>query len=116
MSDSLLDGIGSLLDLFTDTSQDRKISRLHQDVARLRESARSSAVIDPIRAQLDELRAANGELRLHIATLFRVLELKGIIGRDDLVKLVEQIDQEDGRRDNAHDGDALCPPQFHMTE
>jgi hypothetical protein len=109
MSDSLREGLGTLLDGFTDLGQCRQISGLQQDVARLKKSARSWADTDPIRAQLDELRAANGELRLYVATLFRVLETKGIIGRDDLAKLVEQIDQADGRRDNALDGDALRP-------
>jgi hypothetical protein len=39
---------------------------------------------------------------------FRVLQLKGIIGRDDLPRLVRQIDAEDGRRDKSYAGDVLC--------
>jgi hypothetical protein len=103
----MLDLINDILDLGWNISQSNKIATLNQEVDRLKQSARSSSETDPIRAQLDELRAANGELRLYVAVLFRVLKLKGIVARDDLVKLVEQIDGEDGRRDKAYQGDVL---------
>jgi hypothetical protein len=103
----MLDLIDGIIDLAWNVSQSNKIADLDREVDRLKQSARSSTGTDPIRAQLDELRAANGELRLYIAVLFRVLKLKEIIGRDDLAKLVEQIDDEDGRRDKAYVGDVL---------
>ena len=95
-----------LIDLFWNWSQSSRISSLRSEVDRLKK-ARNSPESDPLRSELGELRLANGELRLYVATLFRVLELKGIIGREELVKLVEKIDAEDGRRDNSYDGDAL---------
>jgi hypothetical protein len=101
------DVIGDILDLVWNISQSNKIAQLNQEVDRLKQSARDSTAADPIQAQLNELRATNGELRLYIAVLFRVLKLKGIIERDELAKLVEQIDEEDGRRDKAHVGDVL---------
>jgi hypothetical protein len=103
----MLDVINDIIDLAWNVSQSNKISELNREVDRLKQSARSPTGADPIRAQLDGLRAANGELRLYIAVLFRVLKLKGIIGRDDLAKLIEQIDDEDGRRDKAYVGDVL---------
>ncbi len=103
----MLDLINDIIDLSWNVSQSNKITELNREVDRLKQSARSSSGTDPIRAQLEELRAANGELRLYIAVLFRALNLKGILGRDDLAKLVEQIDEEDGRRDRAHVGDVL---------
>jgi hypothetical protein len=103
----MLDVLNDILDLAWNVSQSNKIAELNREVARLKQSAGSPTEADPVRAQLNELRAANGELRLYIAVLFRVLSLKGIIGRDDLTRLVEQIDAEDGRRDKAHAGDVL---------
>jgi hypothetical protein len=45
--------------------------------------------------------------KLYVATLFRILEMKGIIAREELAQLVDQIDEEDGQRDNSYSGDAL---------
>src|SRR5262245_20894656 len=97
----LLDGI---LDLAWNTSQSNKISALNNEVSRLKQSADSSVQPDSVRTQIDALRAENGELRLYIAVLFRVMKLKGIIGREELVSLIEQIDQEDGKTDQARVG------------
>jgi hypothetical protein len=99
--------INDIADTIWNCSQDSKIKELHQEVDRLKQSARTSATSNPHRAQLDELRAANGELRLYIATLFRVLVQKGVISRDDLSALVDQIDEEDGLRDRSFDGNVL---------
>ena len=101
------DVIGDIFDLVWSTSQSNSISALNQEVARLKQAARASSASDAIQAQLDELRATNGELRLYVAVLFRVLKLKGIIEREELAKLIEQIDDEDGRRDKAYAGDIL---------
>jgi hypothetical protein len=99
--------INDIADTIWNCSQDGKLRELHQEVDRLKQSARTSATSNPHRAQLDELRAANGELRLYIATLFRVLVQKGVISRDDLSALVDQIDEEDGLRDRSFDGNVL---------
>jgi hypothetical protein len=96
-----------IIDLVWNVSQSNKISELNQEVDRLKQSARTSTLADPIQAQLNELRATNSELRLYVAVLFRVLKLKGIIEHDELAKLVEQIDDEDGKRDKAYVGDIL---------
>ena len=95
-----------LIDLIWNWSQSSRIASLRSEMDRLKK-AQQTTEVDPLRAELDELRLANGEMRLYVATLFRVLELKGIIGREELVKLVERIDEEDGLRDNSYDGDAL---------
>jgi hypothetical protein len=99
--------INDIADTIWNCSQDSKLRELHQEVDRLKKSARTSATTDPHRAQIDDLKAANGELRLYIAALFRVLVQKNIISRDDLSTLVDQIDEEDGLRDRSFDGDVL---------
>jgi hypothetical protein len=95
-----------LIDLFWNWNQSNHIAELRSEVDRLKNPS-LVAERDPLRADVDALRLANGELRLYVATLFRALELKGIIGREELIKLVEQIDKEDGRQDKALGGDVL---------
>ena len=87
----MIDLTDNIFDLVWNVSQDNKISELNQEVDRLKQSARASPEADPIQAQLNELQATNGELRLYVAVLFRVLKLKGIIDRDKLAKLIEQV-------------------------
>jgi hypothetical protein len=106
MSD-FLDLLGSVGDLVWNISQDRKMSALQDEVKQLKEAARSSDESDPIQVQLKELRAAHGELRLYVATLFRLLLHKGVITRDEVVKLVGEVDEEDGKRDQSHEGRML---------
>jgi hypothetical protein len=95
-----------LIDLFWNWSQSNRIADLRSEVDRLKNSPRPTDA-DPLRAEIASLRLANSELKLYVATLFRILLLKGVIGRDELVKLVEQIDQEDGRSNKAFEGDIL---------
>ena len=95
-----------LIDLFWNWSQSNRIADLRSEVDRLKNSP-SAVSGDPLRAELASLRLANSELKLYVATLFRVLILKGVIGHEELVKLVEQIDKEDGRSDRAYEGEIL---------
>jgi len=103
----MLDVINDIIDFAWNVSQSNKIAELNRQVDQLKQSARSSPEADPLRDEPDKLRAASAELRLYVAVLFRVLQQKGIIGRDDLAKVVEQVDDEDGKRDKAYVGDIL---------
>jgi hypothetical protein len=94
-----------LFELIWDASQSNRIAELRSEVGKLKRQQPRDA--DPLRQELHELRRANGELKLYVATLFRILEMKGIIAREELARLVDQIDEEDGRRDNSYSGDAL---------
>jgi hypothetical protein len=94
-----------LFELIWDASQGNQIARLRSEVDKLKRE--QPLDVDPLRQAMHELRQTNGELKLYVATLFRILEMKGIIAREDLARLVDQIDEEDGRRDNSYSGDAL---------
>jgi hypothetical protein len=102
-----MDILDNIVDLIWMSSQNRKVNDLRQEVDRLRQSAASSAATDPARAQLDQLRATCGELRLCVAVLFRALEAKGILGREELAGLVDRVDAEDGKLDRTYSGDVL---------
>lgn len=53
------------------------------------------------------LLAENGKLKLYIAVIFRLLVSKGIVDRDELIELISEIDEEDGKVDESHSGDML---------
>src|SRR4051794_25594398 len=94
-----------LFELFWDANQTNRIAELRSDVDKLKRQ--QSRDPDPLRQGIHELRQANGELKLYVATLFRILEMKGIIAREELVRLIDQVDEEDGRKDKSYDGEVL---------
>jgi hypothetical protein len=96
------DAIGGILDLIGSVANSCEHSALRKDVEQLKEKAAKEP--DPLKAELAELRAANGELGLYVATLLRLLLAKEVIGREELTKLLEQVDDEDGKRDQCHVG------------
>src|SRR5215212_5028670 len=97
-----MDLISDIADMLWETSQNRRINEVRREVNELRETARSSAASDPARAGLDELRATCGELRLCVAVLVRALDAKGILTRDELLRLADELDKEDGRLDRSY--------------
>src|SRR5262245_25724425 len=106
----MLEVFNDIFDLVWDVSQTNKIEKLNREVQRLKQAADASAGIVPIQRRVDVLRASNVELRLYVAVLCRVLNLQGIIRRDELAKLIAQVDGEDGRSDNAHAEDLVQGP------
>ena len=79
-------------------SQRQEIDRLKQEVFKPRFGSTTDS-------ELERLRNENGKLMLYIAVLFRILESKRIVNRDEIIELMERIDQEDGTYDNAYTGD-----------
>lgn len=102
-----MDLFSDIVDMLWESSQNRRINEVRREVNELRETARSSAASDPTRAGLDELRATCGELRLCVAVLLRALDTKGILSRDELVRLADELDKEDGRVDRSYSGEVL---------
>jgi hypothetical protein len=95
-------GLFGLLDIAVDLSNARERSAMQKDIADLK--AKAAKEPDPVQAELASLRAMNGELRLYVATLLRLLLAKGIMSRDDLATMLENVDGEDGKMDQAHAG------------
>lgn len=56
-------------------------------------------------AQIQRLTSEVNELKLYIATIFRVLVSRKIISQDDLRNLIHIVDGEDGAVDGAYYGD-----------
>jgi hypothetical protein len=63
--------------------------------------------VDP--DEIDDLERQIYGLRLHVATVYRLLTSKGICSPEEIKALMEQIDAEDGARDEEFFGDVLDP-------
>jgi hypothetical protein len=98
----LLGNIGQQMDLDDHES----------DIATLRlRLERSTARLTRTSAELKQLQAENDELKLYLATVFRILVAKNIVTHRELTELVSAIDREDGEEDNAFRGDVIPPRQ-----
>ena len=58
---------------------------------------------------LDDLERQIYGLRLHVATIFRLLTSKGIATPEEIQRLMEKIDAEDGASDEEYFGDVIGP-------
>jgi hypothetical protein len=59
--------------------------------------------------EFDDLEGQLYGLRLHVATLYRLLISKGVCSPDEIKAVMEQIDAADGARDEEFFGDLLDP-------
>ena len=58
---------------------------------------------------LDDLERQLYGLRLHVATLYRLLTTKGICTADEIQAMMEKVDAEDGASDEEFFGDVIGP-------
>jgi polyhydroxyalkanoate synthesis regulator phasin len=91
----LLGDIGQQLDL---SDQRAEIDRLRNELRRSRTPSSGAA------GELERLQGENDELRLYLAALVRLLISKGIISQEEMKRVVDAVDAEDGVRDGKHKG------------
>ena len=58
-------------------------------------------------AELRAVQMENNQLKLYVAALIRLLTMKEVISNDDIKKMVDIIDAEDGAMDGKARGDIL---------
>jgi len=63
--------------------------------------------VDP--GEIDDLERQIYGLRLHVATVYRLLTSKGVCTAEEIKAVMERIDAEDGARDQEFFGDVLDP-------
>jgi hypothetical protein len=63
--------------------------------------------VDP--DEIDDLERQIYGLRLHVATVYRLLTSKGVCSPEEIKAVMERIDAEDGARDEEFFGDVLGP-------
>ena len=91
----LLGDIGNRLDI-EDTEED--ILMLQQDITRTAFKGMSQE------RQIEKLVSDNAELKLYLASIVRLLVVKGTISQDELEAIIKAIDAEDGTVDGKHEG------------
>ena len=92
----LLGNIGQQMDLDDQQGElDRMKRQLDSSSARLTGSTQ----------ELQRLATENDELKLYVATIFRVLVSKKVVSQEELRDLIHAIDREDGQTDQAFRGD-----------
>lgn len=91
----LLGDLGQQLDLADRKSE---IENLRSELRRSRLSTRDAS------GDLERLQDENDELRLYLATVVRLLISKGVFSREEMRKVVDAIDAEDGTRDGRYQG------------
>jgi polyhydroxyalkanoate synthesis regulator phasin len=91
----LLGDLGQQLDL---ADQKEEIENLRNELQRSHASPRG------VTGDIERLQAENDEMRLYLATVVRLLVSKGIVSQEEIRRVVDAIDAEDGTRDGRYKG------------
>ncbi len=92
----LLGDIGNRLDL----------DDVERDIHDMRKEMESKLRADMTQDEaIDALFSENGQLKLYLASLIRLLTTKGVISKEELQTMVRAIDREDGAADGKFTGD-----------
>lgn len=94
----LLGDIGNRLDI-EDCEQDIRV--LKESLMAMHDEGQK------IDSELLSVRRENDQLKLYIAAIIRLLTTKGVLGADEIRRMVDIIDGEDGAMDSKARGDIL---------
>lgn len=92
----LLGNLGQQLDL---SDHEAEIAQLRGQIANRRFDEETSS------QRLDWLRQENEELKLYHVSLMRLLVSKGVVSREEIQRVVEAVDAQDGSADGRYSGD-----------
>jgi hypothetical protein len=94
--------------LLGDAGQQLDLSDQHVRIQQLEERLRTARNRDAaITDELRRLTVENGQIKLYLAAVFRLLLEKNLVDRRELEEVIQAIDQEDGAVDGRHDGEVL---------
>ncbi|REK07175.1 MAG: hypothetical protein DWQ37_21745 [Planctomycetota bacterium] len=94
--------------LLDDVSHQRDLSATIAELGILQQRLNKTALGQAsVADELRRLTAENNELKLYVATVFRLLLDKQIVNLEELESLVTAIDREDGAEDGRHRGPVL---------
>lgn len=97
-------GWGRML-LLGDVGQQLDIRDTQAALGEISAQLRATGKFDHEVAQrLDRLATENAELKLYLAAITRLLVDRGVISADELARVVDRVDREDGRADRRYDG------------
>jgi len=92
-----------------DLGQQLDLHEQADEIQRLKEQMRSDRrqASPDLAKEIRRLGVENDQLKLYVATLFRLAVTKGLATKDELKALVQAIDAEDGEVDGACHGAVL---------
>ena len=94
--------------LLGDIGNRMDIGECEQDIRILKESLMEMHQEEHEKdAELHTLQMENDQLKLYLAAVIRLLTSKGVLAKEDIQKMVEIIDAEDGAMDGRARGDVL---------
>ena len=94
--------------LLGDVGNRMDISDCEQDIRVLKESLMElHQEENEVDAELYAVQMENNQLKLYLAAVIRLLTSKGLIPKEDIQKMVEIIDAEDGAMDGKARGEVL---------
>ena len=94
--------------LLGDVGNRMDISDCEQDIRVLKESLMElHQEENEVDAELYAVQMENNQLKLYLAAVIRLLTSKGLIAKEDIQKMVEIIDAEDGAMDGKARGEVL---------
>ena len=94
----LLGDVGNRLDI-SDCEQDIRV--LKESLMELHQEE------NEVDAELHAVQMENNQFKLYLAAIIRLLTSKGLISKEDIQKMVEIIDAEDGAIDGKARGEVL---------
>ena len=81
------------------------IGDVEDEVARVRRDLQTFGRNDAAQDKhIDDLLRENAELKLYLAAIVRLLMAKQVISKDELEKIVDQLDAADGSMDGKYKG------------
>ncbi len=84
-----------------------RLGRVEQSVEHLRKAASTPNPFAPKQADIEDLQAEVGQLRLLVAVLYRLVLSKGVASEAEIHQLLAEFDAADGKRDGGFDGDPV---------
>ena len=90
--------------MLTGSVRPQDVDELRAEIEELRRRSKQDLHGEVNDAMIHSLVSENRELALYVSTIFRVLVFRNIISRAELAKLIDAVDEEDGRKDGRYDG------------
>lgn len=84
-----------------------RLSSIEKSLDHLRQTASRPNPFAAKQTDIETLQQEVGELRLLVATLYRLILDKGLATEGEVHTLLSSLDSADGRRDGAFQGDAV---------
>jgi hypothetical protein len=100
---------------------EREFERIRKEIELVREEHQNAEIarersVSDLACEVRRLRAANDELRIQLAAIFRLVAAKGLATREELCKLLQSVDAENKATEGAPGGPSLLYSQQEFNQ